>query len=139
MAETEDKWVEAVAKLIKLTQASKIKWSSSKPPDYLKGDADDYVETIFLAKYNDRNLRLYQRIYKIEFNPLTGSGLFKFGDPRPDYLWSSNVALEMLDLDGNKIWKFPQVTPLEDLLTSVRFQVADLDGFIEKLLKDAED
>jgi len=138
MAETEDKWVEAVAKLIKLTQENKIKWSSSKPPDNLKGDADDYVETVFLTKYNEKNLRLYKRIYKVELDYLTSLGHFKIGTSLPKYTWRSEVILEMLDLGNNKIWTFPTVTPLQDLLTSVSYQVADVNAFIENLLNESE-
>lgn len=138
MAETEDKWVEAVAKLIKLTQENKIKWHSSEPPTNLKGDADDYVETVFLTKYNDRNLRLYKRIYKRDLSPLVSALKKTMGESYPRFSWYSSVVLEILDLGNNKIWTFPTVTPLEDLLTSVRFQVADVNAFIEKLLNEPE-
>ena len=130
MPELKDKLVEAVAKLIQLTQENKIKWSSDEPPDNLKGDANDYVETIFLTKHENKNLRLYERMYKVEVAPML-QVLSSYNSH-----WKSEVNLEILDSAHNNIWTFPLVTPLNDLLESVRYQVADVNDFIEGLLKD---
>lgn len=129
MVELKDKLVEAVAKLIRLTQDGTIRWSSAEPPEYLLGDSEDYVETVFTASHDNRNLRLYNRIYKADVIPLLQT------ISSPSSLWKSEVNLEIVDSSYNPIWTFPRVTPLIDLLDSVRYQVADVNDFIEGLLK----
>jgi hypothetical protein len=132
MPELEDKLVEAVAALIKLTQENKIAWSSSEPPGNLNSDEDVYVGTVFLGTHNKRILRLYERETKVRFNPL----LSAFASQ--DSSWKAEVILEILDSANNMIWTFPTLTPLKDLLASVRYQVADVNDFIEDLLKDSD-
>lgn len=128
MAELKDKLVEAVAKLIKLTQENEIKWTVLQTPEILKGNPDDFVENVFVTTFNQRKLRLYERVYSVDIIPIVSV----FANEKTS--WRSETSLEIVDSDYNSIWAFPKVTPLSDLLVSVRYQVAGVDDFIEDLL-----
>jgi hypothetical protein len=132
MPEEKDKWVDAVAKIIKLTHEDRIKWNSADPPDNLRGGPDRYVDIVFLAKHKDTYLRLYQRHSKVE-EPMPNIGML-LGKKYP--YWTYRTVLEIIDDNGNPLWEFPQVSPLNDLLTSVKYQVSGVKGFIDDILAE---
>jgi len=134
MPEEKDQWIDVIAKLIKLTQEEKIKWSSSAPPENLSGEKDRYVETTFLAEYKGKKLRLYQRHLKVEEPPPFVFVAVSSGIKFP--YWTSRIMLEIVDSSGRPLWEFPQVGPLNDLLTSVKYQVSGVKDFIDKLLSE---
>jgi hypothetical protein len=134
MSELNEKLIEAVAKLIKLTQENKIKWASDAPTDNQNRNEEEYVETVFLTNYDNKNLRLYSKSYKVDAIPFTS--VFLFGSQKPK--WTTKTTLEILDSNHNAVWTFPSLAPLSDLLMSVRYQVADVDDFIEGLLNNSD-
>ncbi len=137
MTDKPDKWVEAITKLIKLTQAGELKWSVDKA-DRLKGREDLRIETVFLTKHKDRNLRLYKYSYLVDdpgpFAAYSYSSLLSGKPPKYPY-WSSSIALELIDEEGWTLWTFPQNYALNDLFKAVQYQVAGVDGFLKEILE----
>ena len=138
MAEKTDKWVETVAKLVRLTQEGAIIWESSPPPKHLTTGAEDYVEATFITVYLDRRLRLYRRLFKYDVDPLLGfiPENFRVNTPTIKQKWAASKVLEFIDPDGNSLWTFPEVAPLGDLLEKVRYQVAGVKEFVEHLFSE---
>ena len=130
MSDLNDKLIETITKLIQLTQENKLKWRSEKSPTTLGREGQDIVETIFLARDKNRNLRLYSKSYKVTISSIYGA--FFQGDDKEK--WRTDVALEILDEAMNPIWEFPPLPPLSDLLAAVQYQVAEIDDFIEDIL-----
>lgn len=46
--------------------------------------------------------------------------------------------LEIIDENGTPLWTFPRVSGLHDLLSSVRYQTADVKSFVDDIIRDDE-
>lgn len=67
----------------------------------------------YIADYKGRRLRLYEILHSY-----------------PD--------LEIIDDNGTTLWTFPQVSGLNDLLSSVRYQTADVKSLLDDIIEDDE-
>jgi hypothetical protein len=47
-------------------------------------------------------------------------------------------TLEIIDENGTPLWTFPTISGLDDLLSSVRYQSADVKGFVDDIIGDYE-
>lgn len=131
MTQKKDKFVEAVTKLIKLTQEGEIEWRSAN----LVRD-DIKVESVFKAEYKDRLLRIYKYVYKVEKpSPvLISHRIFAHKEEYP--YWETSVTLELIERNGLSLWKFPYTNALYDLLQAVQYQVAGVDEFLDEIIID---
>jgi hypothetical protein len=133
-----NKWIDAVGKLLQLTQDGKLRWQPRDAPAYLNLERDrKRVEVVYEAKYNNRKLRLYQFSYKVE-KPRSSLSAFKdlsaYINP-PEYpFWTTKTALELLDQSGFGAWTFPETEVLDDLAAAVRYQVAGVKEFLDEIL-----
>ena len=138
MSDKPDKWVEAVTKLIKLTQAGELKWSAAKT-DKKTNREDIRIETVFLTKLKNRILRLYKYSYMIEepgpYDRMFSTDFYLASKRKYPY-WASSIILEFIDEDGRSLWTFPQSNVLNDLLGAVQYQVAGVDEFLKEILED---
>lgn len=50
----------------------------------------------------------------------------------------SKPYLDIIDGNGTPLWTFPSVSGLDDLLSSVRYQTADVKTFLDEIIKDYE-
>ena len=50
----------------------------------------------------------------------------------------SKPDLEIIDDSGTPLWTFPSVSGLDDLLSSVRYQIADVKSFVDAIIRDEE-
>ena len=64
MKDTKNKWLEAVSKLIELTQDGVIEWSVGVPSESIKPGPDDRVQIAYTAEHLGRQLCLFRRYYK---------------------------------------------------------------------------
>jgi hypothetical protein len=46
--------------------------------------------------------------------------------------------LEIIDENGTPLWTFPRMSGLDDLLSSVRYQTADVKSFVDDIIRDDE-
>jgi hypothetical protein len=114
------KWIKLVAALLEATQNNETKWSLKLPPDtlYQSGEQTDQVyETGFM----DKEFRLYPYSYKC----WTDEDRFE---------WSEGVKLEFIDNTGRSLFVVPAVEGIGDLLEAVKYQTAEIDDFLEKLV-----
>ena len=139
MASEKNKWIDATARLLRLTQEARLIWESHRPPDYLNSQADKRVDVVYKAEYNDRTLRLYEMRYKVE-RPhayLSFTATISIYDQREYPYWTSTIVLELLDQNGLSPWAFPNTQVLADLLESVRYQVSGVKDFMHEVLAEA--
>lgn len=131
MTEKKDKFVEAVTKLIKLTQEGELQWRSGDISRY-----DIKVESVFITEYKDRLMRLYKYVYKVQQpGPFTLThGIF--GSKREYPYWETSVKLEFIDSNGRTVWEFPSTPALFDLLEEVQYQVAEVDEFLDDIMAE---
>lgn len=144
MSEEKNKWIDAAAKMIKLTQDGTLKWEAVKPSVSLKKQSDDTVDIAFQTTYKDKKLRLYKRIYK-DYRPVSKPSPTAFTIPQlfgvereMESYWATEVNLEFLSSEGLTLWTYPKVNILSDLLSAVQYQVAGVKDFLNDLLSDEE-
>jgi hypothetical protein len=131
------KWIEAVAKIMQLTQDGDIKWQADNPSDSLKRTPDEKINVVFNAKYKENNLQLYERRYREPF--ITRSPFWSaLGRAREEYRWKREVVLELVDERGLARWSVPNVNPLNDLLAVVQYQFANVNKFLAEILQAEE-
>lgn len=132
MSEEKDRnrWVDAVTRMIELTQQGKMHWQVVDSPD--KSKDDEYrTSAAFRANLNGRLLRLYQK--KVQESTLASEGLHSLLRPKFETIWRTKVVLEFINAEGATLWAFPYVEALGDLLTSVQYQVAGVNDFLDNL------
>ena len=136
MSEKQNKWVEAITKLIKQTQEGRIKWLPGKH-DKESGRDDLRIESVFITNYKNKTLRLYKYSYKVEVPGLFDNIANVYSNMTRKYpYWTSSIALEFISDDGKSLWTFPDTNALNDLLGAVRYQVAGVDEFLDDILQE---
>ena len=130
MSTEKNKWVEAVAKLIQLTQQGELKWTIDEPPVSFSKRPNARVEIVFVAKHGEKNLRLYEKRFQEEFIDFDEFEMRAV----PKTEWRKAVVLEFTDDFGNSLWSFPSVEALNDLMSAVQYQVAGVKDFLTELL-----
>jgi hypothetical protein len=133
MATENDKILESITKLIKLTQQNKVQWSAApfKSDSVLINNSQNIVGAIYKVLYKEQYLRLYKLRFKVNtFNdPLAAAFLGK-----PSFI--TKYILEIINEEDVCLWTFPQVPSLVDLYTAVQFQVSGVTTLINKLLSE---
>ena len=123
---SDEKLIKAVSKLIRLTQEKKLKWEKMNPPSDLFEGTDSVVPYFYGVRHKENNLGLYEI-------------RFKAVDPNTENIyWADDVVLSVFAEDWTRVWDFPEKSAVYDLLRSIRYQIADVDGLIDSLLNDAD-
>lgn len=121
MSTGRNRWIDAIGKLIALTQERKLAWRGYSAEDNPILSSKT-VGVVYEADYNGKTLRLYEPKFRAH-RQLTGSGE-----------WESEAVLELVDSTGLSVWTFPQTDATEHLLRAVKYQVAGVRQFLEELL-----
>ncbi len=135
MPEEKDRLIEAVAKMIRLTQSKGLLWKAEKQPEVAKEQPDDQISSVFSIDYEGKKLRLYERTFKAYRGPFDLPGIMR---GTPEVYWDSIVVLEFLGQQDEPLWRFPTIGPLKDLLSAVQYQVADVAGFLDAVLGNGD-
>lgn len=133
----EQLWIDAIARMIELTQNGEIQWEPGENPAPGRGDL---ITPPYYADYKDRRYRLQGRW--VEASTSTPSDVFL-----PDVLRRiaklprdrEAITLEMVDSRGRSLYRVPSVSPIRDLLNAVQRQTADPDAAIRDLLGDRDE
>src|SRR5687768_8733593 len=126
VTEERDKWVDAIAKMIELTQNKRLVWTVGSPSQGVSGQA---ITPPYYTTYRGRHLRL-QRI-KVP-DPASRDMLGRRDRERE----RAQTVMEFVDDYDNSLWRFPDVTPLRDLLATVQYQVANVSDFLDDILSE---
>jgi hypothetical protein len=144
MADDTNKWIDAVTKLTKLTQEGKLEWSAGSSNRLVVDDDVQRIESVFLAEYSGKRLRLFKKRFKVEQPSPSAFSAFSIsiyeytgiGREKKYPFWTSEIYLEIIDSNGHTLWTFPTVSALGDLLIAVKRQVSGVDDLLSKLAKD---
>lgn len=129
--------IEAIATMIKLTQDGEMLWKEKNPVDLPISQRDpfEYIDSVFETESNGKILRLYRRNYKIERQERRNILPILLGRKEvKDKRWSSEVILEIVGESNRALWTFPDVNALNDLFSSVQYQVAGVKVFLDHIL-----
>lgn len=121
MTTERNKWIDAIGRLITLTQERKLSWRSYPSEGY--PSLSGIVEVVYNADHNGKTLRLYESKTRAERGMFPGSGE-----------WETEAVLELVDSTGLSVWTFPHTDATEHLLGAVKYQVAGVGEFLEELL-----
>lgn len=120
---TDDRWIATISTLTELTQTGKLRWEIDNSPlggGIISGVLSSTTTTAHKAPYMDKWFRLRQ-----EKAPHT-----LLGGPPPKY------SLEILDFQGNVLFRVPETTGLQDLMESIQYQSSGVDSLIDSLLAE---
>jgi hypothetical protein len=117
------KYVYAVGKLNRFTQENKIKWKKLQPPNSLTLGTDNVITDFYCANYEKKTIGIYKESNKTYLS-----------DRRYDFIWDSRIALALFDKNWEETWRFPIVEGLTELLDSVKYQLSDIESFIDMIL-----
>lgn len=124
----EARWIDAVARMIELTQSEELRWELGDSPAPGRGDP---TTPPYYARYKGRMYRLQGRWVEALPTPFMPAVLRQFaGQPRD----REAVALDMVDHGGRSLYRIPNVSPVRDLLKAVQRQTADPNAAIQDLL-----
>ena len=137
MAEEENKWIEAISKLIKLTQKGKLEWiqAENQYVPELKTE-NEKIYSVFHCYYKGKNLRISKRTYLSTVYNLKSAVQVGLGLRKKETEWVTKVFLEMIDMAGKALWTFPDEEILNDLLAAVEYQVAGVKEFLTDILSE---
>lgn len=117
----DDDWVRAVARLIRLTEEGKLRWTSAQAPRSLQ---EQLVDVVFSAEYEGKRLRLHKEPKRI--NPPAYGAQYPY--------WIEEVVLELGDQAEEGWYTIPETEAAKELLESVEYQVYGVDDFLSKVL-----
>jgi hypothetical protein len=126
MPEPKNKLLDAVTRMIELTQQNRMKWQ-------LRSDIPNHrivnpLSPVFYSFPDGKRLRLYQTAVGY-----SGRDILNAEIPDSD----KRIVLEFIDPEGEILWAFPDVAPLFDLFSAVQYQVAGVSSFMDSILGDA--
>jgi hypothetical protein len=136
--ESKNQLVEAIAKLIELTQSGRLKWERADTAGLTSDAETRKTEQIFSTVYRDQKLRIY-RLSTLQERPAQFSAFVAtslINKPSIERYWAQRVVLQFLDADGKATWSFPKNDALDDLLTAVQYQTAGVNKFLDALLAE---
>ena len=129
LSERQHKWIEAIVKLIRLTQKNQLKWHVETLPESLqhRGRLQDIkADEVYVSEIKGSQLRLSEISPRLMFKPM----LSIFEQPKP-----INVVLEVINPIGGQITdKVSGIEGLDNLLETV--QTSGVDNFLDEFLKD---
>jgi hypothetical protein len=125
--------LDAVVKLMELTQKGKLKWRPGEANESMKIEADDRIDSVYVTEYNGRRLEIYRRTWTVY--QAAGAQLGYSDLPDFERRLQEQVVLRLATPEGS-FWTFPQNGALQDLMNAVAFKVTDAKGFLDEILSE---
>lgn len=113
-----------VDKLIKSTQHNLISWTIDEPSEGMNS-FDSKVDLIYRAFYLDNNIRIYENRYKYYIDD-------------SQYVWNTDVVMDIVDKDDRVLWRFPYTPNMQELFKVIQFKNPVIQGFYDAILKDGQ-
>jgi hypothetical protein len=113
-----------VDKLIKSTQHNLISWTIDEPSEGMNS-SDSKVDLIYRAFYLDNNIRIYENRYKYYIDD-------------SQYVWNTDVVMDIVDKDDRVLWRFPYTPNMQELFKVIQFKNPVIQGFYDAILKDGQ-
>jgi hypothetical protein len=118
---TDDKSLQLIVQLNRLTSIGEIQWKVEDPPAMLKTGTDAVIPLYLEARYKATRYALYQirqRTYD--------------GD-RDMFYWFEGAALAVLDDTGRSLWQTEGGSALWDLMNTARTRLVSIDSLLNDL------
>jgi len=126
-------YIDAIAKLIELTQENKLRWETSDLKKLAIKFPKDRIECAFQANHDNKILQLRKSQALAPIIDYSNTDILSMFESK--MRWATVTTLAIIDNDFNVIWEFPSMDITDALLTSVRYQVSGINDFIKNLTK----
>lgn len=144
MEENFDRELEAILKLIKLTQQGVLKWSATKPWGELVENEVTKYTNVFFCDYENKRLRIFTEKKRKDkpsgieagIEAITSQSIFSVSRTYP--YWVENLVLEVTNQNGQSLWRFPNKPATSDLLSAVKYSAAGVKDLLDSLLSKSE-
>jgi hypothetical protein len=134
MMETKKSFSEILSRIISLTKQGDIIWSKdTRSRELLTSQGKVNIDIVYMTNYKGRLLRLYKEKKSVdELSRAAGALIRITGITHSiDYF-----TIELIDSERNIEWNFPNVPETKELYEVVKYQVADITGFIDTLFEE---
>lgn len=123
----EQKIIQLLSELTRLTSKGAITWSIVDAPDSLAHATNDVYPLYFQTTFKEQAIGLAQRRYQ------------DYDGDRDRIYWTEEIVLVFLDRHKRVIWEARSpVSAMYNLFESVREKVADVDGILSNLLGESD-
>jgi hypothetical protein len=139
MEEPADRELEAILKLVKLTQDGALQWQSAKPWGDLKETDTTKYQNVMFCDFENKRLRIFVEKKRIDppagLDSITMSAFDSILNRNRTYpYWDESVVLEISNIEGHSLWRFRYKPAIQDLFNAVRYQVAGVKDFLDSVL-----
>lgn len=118
----DNKTIQLITKLIRETAKGNVEWNMADPPKSLTETSDAEIYAYFQANFKHRIVALYEQ-------------KSRYYTDEHEFHWTYSPGFALFDERQRLLLDYCQHSPaLNDLLSTVREQVADLDGLLNDLL-----
>jgi len=111
--------------LIAATKSGKVRWVPEDPPEIPRTGTEEYVGVVYTTTLSGRRFRLSEVRYR-------------YYTDEDRFIWTEEVALELVDWQGRTLWRFPQSRELLDLLEVVQYAASNIEEVIDAVLSENE-
>jgi hypothetical protein len=128
---TDSKIDQAVFKIFRMTHEGRLDWDHTPAPRLWQQNSDSVFPNYFEALHQGRKLALFQRRERLGAEAKQMANLF--GEPANE--WGGSVHLALLGKNDELLYEFPWSRQVQDLFDAVRYKEANVDEFLDELLK----
>ncbi|HEX8405217.1 MAG TPA: hypothetical protein VF670_11410 [Duganella sp.] len=132
---SDNKFDDAVLKILKLTHLGVLAWIKETPPKALIESTDSIISSYFETEYHSRKLALFhQRSRRTGMDDYMVRKSLLPTFTSSDDKWVEMDRLVLLHDDGEVAYSFPPSRVVRDLLQTVRHKTSGIDQFLDELL-----
>jgi hypothetical protein len=122
---------QGVFKIFRMTHEGELSWEHDAAPRLWQQNTDAIYPIFFQTQYEGRKLALYQSKERQSHLQRNLADLIS-GESNE---WSDSVHLALLGNNDELLFEFPRSRVIRDLFNAVRYKEANVDDFLDKLLK----
>jgi hypothetical protein len=118
---TDEKSLQLIVQLNRLTSIGEIRWSVQEPPYFLRAGTDSVFPLYMEAQYKGTRYALYQCRWR------------NYDGEHDTMYWTENVWLAVLDPEGRALWETTGDAALWDLMSTARSRLVSIDSLLNDL------
>jgi hypothetical protein len=130
---------DVVARMIELTQQHKMIWRVLDGA--MTADNLNRMTAVLETVYINKRMRLYQtqEVYEVSdiVSMISSVSLGGLGTSKRSRT-ATVTHLEIVNTTGERVFEFPQIPPVNDLLSAAQYQIVGVADFFKDLLGDEE-
>lgn len=123
-----NRWEEAVAKLVRMTESGQISWQPTYKLHERRGHGAEIVGPAYVADVQGKRVAVYEFGYDEDESSDSSSAD-----------WDSGVAMEFVDENFETEWVWPASGERWALLEAIRYRASGADRFLDAFLAEGSE